>query len=165
MKTSFLTLPLAIFIALSVAPAASAAGTGALDRAFFKADINEDGFLNSTEFLALQSRRKSWTDTTYRFGIADVDNDDLLSLVEFRASKGGKIGGKPNKPTTFALADSDDSGTLDPYEFALTLSQSKPWRKVLRDFDRKDRDDNSEMTTGEFGIRTYSSLGSFRNFR
>jgi hypothetical protein len=142
----------AVLAALSFAPSALAAGNGALDRRFDKADINDNGSIDATEFLALEPRSKSWVEAMYRFQLADVDDNDALSLTEFRASNGGKEGGKPSKSQKFVLADLDDNGSLDPEEFARTIAQSKPWRKVLREFGRKDRDDNSQVTPQEFGI-------------
>lgn len=144
-------LPLAVLTTLALAPTATAAGNGALDRRFDKTDINDDGLVDSTEFLALEPRGKSWVDAKYRFNQADVDLDGSLSLVEFRASNGGKEGGKPSRSQQFALADQNEDGSLDPEEFARTIAQSKPWRKVLREFGRKDRDDNSLLTAQEFG--------------
>ena len=144
-------LPLATFAMLAFAPCASAAGNGALDRAFNKADINENGFLDSVEFMALQSRRTKWTDATYRFQFADADDDGLLSPVEFRASNGGKDGGKPSITETFALADLDDNSSLDPAEYSLTQAQTLPSRKLLRNFDRKDRNDDALLGPAEFG--------------
>ncbi len=145
-------LPITALAALSLSPLASAAGNGALDRRFEKADINSSGTIDRTEFLALQPRGKSWVEASHRFNLADVDDDALLSITEFRASNGGKEGGKPSRAQSFALADLDDDGFLDPQEFALTLAQSKPWRKVLRDFDRKDRNDDALLTPQEFGV-------------
>lgn len=145
-------LPISALAALLLSPLASAAGNGALDRRFAKADINSSGSIDRTEFLALQPRGKSWVDASHRFNLADIDDDDLLSLTEFRASNGGKEGRKPSRAQSFALADLDDDGFLDPQEFALTLAQSKPWRKVLRDFDRKDRNDDALLTPQEFGV-------------
>lgn len=144
-------LPLAVFATLALVPAASAAGNGALDRRFDKADINDDGTLDSTEFLALVPRGKSWVEAIYHFNLADMDNNGVLSLIEFRASNGGKEGGRPSSSQKFALADLDDDGFLDAEEFARTLAQSKPWRKVLRDFGRKDRNDDSLLSEQEFG--------------
>jgi len=145
-------LPLALLATLSFAPAASAAGNGALDRRFNKADINASGTIDRTEFLALQPRGKSWVDAMHRFNLADIDSNGELSVTEFRASNGGKEGRKPNRVQAFALADLDDDGFLDASEFALTMAQSKPWRKVLRDFGRKDRNDDSLLSPQEFGI-------------
>lgn len=145
-------LSLAALSTLALAPAALAAGNGALDRKFDKADINNDAVVDSTEFLALQPRSKPWVDSMYRFNSADIDSDGVLSLTEFRASNGGKEGGKPSKAEKFALADLDESDSLDPEEFARTLPQGKPWRKVLRDFGRKDRDDSSDLSRQEFGL-------------
>jgi len=139
-------------LTLAAAPFAHAAGSGALDRAFNKVDLNDDGFLTRTEFLALQSTRTRWTDAMHRFNLADVNLDELLSPVEFRASNGGKDGGKPGKLDTFLLADLDDSNSLDPDEFKLTEPQGKPWRKVLRDFGRKDRNDDGSLSRLEFGV-------------
>jgi hypothetical protein len=144
-------LPLAVFTTLALVPVASAAGNGALDRRFEKADISDDGALTSTEFLALEPRSKSWVDAVYRFNLADIDVNGTLSLVEFRASNGGKEGGKPSRSQQFALADLNEDGYLDPEEFARTIAQSKPWRKVLREFGRKDRNDDSQLTFQEFG--------------
>jgi Ca2+-binding EF-hand superfamily protein len=144
-------LPLAVFATLAMVPVASAAGNGALDRRFDKTDINDDGALTSTEFLALEPRGKSWVDAAYRFNQADMDLNGTLSLVEFRASNGGKEGGKPSRSQQFALADLNEDGFLDPEEFARTIAQSKPWRKVLREFGRKDRNDDSQLTFQEFG--------------
>jgi hypothetical protein len=151
-------LPLAVLVTVSLAPVASAAGNGALDRRFAKVDINASGFIDRTEFLALQPRGKAWVDANHRFNQADVDGDELLSLTEFRASNGGKEGGKPSKAQAFALADLDDDGFLSPEEFALTMAQSKPWRKVLRDFGRKDRDDDSLLSPRDFGVLPKSPL-------
>lgn len=145
-------LPLALFATLALVPTATAAGIGALDRRFDKADLNSDSRLDSTEFLALQPRGKSWVQALYRFNKADIDSDGYLSRTEFRASNGGKEGGKPNKPQTFAMADLDSDGYLDPEEFSRTQAQSKPWRKILRDFGRKDRNDDSRLSPQEFGI-------------
>lgn len=145
-------LPISALAALLLSPLASAAGNGALDRRFAKADINSSGSIDRTEFLALQPRGKSWVDASHRFNLADIDDDELLSLTEFRASNGGKEGRKPSRAQSFALADLDDDGFLDPQEFALTLAQSKPWRKVLREFDRKDRNDDALLTPQEFGV-------------
>ena len=143
-------LPLAVFATLSLVPAASAAGNGALDRRFDKADINDDGSVDSTEFLALEPRGKSWVEAIYRFNLADIDQNGALSMTEFRASNGGKEGGKPSNAQKFDLADLDDDGFLDAEEFARTLAQSKPWRKVLRDFGRKDRNDDTLLSKQEF---------------
>jgi hypothetical protein len=145
-------LSLALFATVSLAPLASAAGNGALDRRFAKIDLNSSASVDRTEFLALQPRGKSWVDATHRFNVADVDGDELLSQTEFRASNGGKEGGKPSKAQSFALADLDLDGFLSPEEFARTMAQSKPWRKVLRDFGRKDRDDDSLLSPREFGV-------------
>lgn len=145
-------LPITVLTALSLSPFASAAGNGALDRRFAKADINESGTIDRTEFLALEPRGKSWVEASHRFNLADVDDDNFLSITEFRASNGGKEGRKPSRAQSFALADLDDDGFLDPEEFALTLAQSKPWRKVLREFDRKDRSDDALLTPQEFGV-------------
>ncbi len=144
-------LPLAVFATLSLTPVASAAGNGALDRAFGKADINENGFLDSTEFMALQSRRTKWTDAMHRFHFADVDDDSQLSPVEFRAANGGKEGGKPSVSESFTLADLDDNGSLDPDEYSLTQPQTLPSRKLLRNFDRKDRNEDALLSRVEFG--------------
>lgn len=148
------TSKLSIFAALTLAaaPFAHAAGSGALDRAFNKVDLNDDGFLTRTEFLALQSTRTRWTDAMHRFNLADVNLDDRLDPVEFRASNGGRDGGKPGKLDTFLLADLDDSNSLDPDEYRLTEPQGKPWRKVLRDFGRRDRNDDNLLGRLEFGI-------------
>lgn len=148
----FLLFPFAVFATLALAPAASAAGNGALDRRFAKVDINASGSIDRTEFLALQPRGKSWVDATHRFNGADMDTDNMLSLTEFRASNGGKEGGRPSKVQAFALADLDNDGFLNPEEFARTMAQSKPWRKVLRDFGRKDRDDDSLLSPRDFGV-------------
>lgn len=145
-------LPLALLATLSFVPAASAAGNGALDRRFSKADINSSGTVDRTEFLALQPRGKSWADSSHRFNLADINGDEFLDLTEFRASNGGKEGRKPSRSQTFLLADLDDDGFLSPEEFALTMAQSKPWRKVLRDFGRKDRDDDSLLSPQDFGV-------------
>lgn len=143
-------LPILAALFLTAAPLAHAAGSGALERAFIKVDLNEDGFLSRTEFLALQSARTRWTDAMHRFELADVKLDDRLDLVEFRASNGGKDGGKPGKLDTFLLADLDESNSLDPDEFKLTEPQGKPWRKVLRDFGRKDSNDDILLGRLEF---------------
>ncbi|MEK7952319.1 EF-hand domain-containing protein [Luteolibacter soli] len=144
-------LPFAVFATLAFVPTAPAAGNGALDRRFDKADINDNGEVDSTEFLALEPRSKSWVEAIYRFNLADIDHNGGLSLTEFRASNGGKEGGKPSRSQKFALADADEDGFLDPEEFARTLAQSKPWRKVLRDFGRKDHNDDSQLSFQEFG--------------
>ena len=143
-------LPLAAFATFALVPVASAAGNGALDRRFDKADINDNGEVDSTEFLALEPRSKSWVEAMYRFNLADVDHNNSLSLVEFRASNGGKEGGKPSRSQKFDLADINVDGFLDPEEFARTIAQSKPWRKVLREFGRKDRNDDSLLSSQEF---------------
>jgi Ca2+-binding EF-hand superfamily protein len=147
-------LPIAALATLSFSPLASAAGNGALDRAFAKADINNNLEVDRTEFLALQQRGKSWTDAAQRFNLADTDINGVLSLTEFRASNGGKEGRKPSRGQSFRLADLDVDGFLDPEEFALTLPQSQPWRKVLREFSRKDRNNDSLLSPLELGILT-----------
>ena len=145
-------LPLAALTVLSFSPLASAAGNGALDRAFAKADINDNLEVDRIEFLALQPRGKSWTDAVKRFDLADTDLNSVLSLTEFRASNGGKEGRPPNRAESFRLTDLDEDGFLDPEEFALTLPQSQPWRKVLREFGRKDGNNDSLLSPMEFGI-------------
>lgn len=145
-------LPITALATLSFSTLASAAGNGALDRAFAKADINENLEVDRTEFLALQPRGKSWTDAVQRFNLADIDINGVLSQTEFRASNGGKEGRKPSRGQSFRLADLDEDGFLDPEEFALTLPQSQPWRKVLREYGRKDRNNDSLLSPVEFGI-------------
>lgn len=147
-------LPIAALATLSFSPLASAAGNGALDRAFAKADINDNLEVDRVEFLALQPRGKSWTDAVQRFNLADIDINGVLSLTEFRASNGGKEGRKPNRGQSFRLADLDEDGFLDPEEFSLTLPRSQPWRKVLREYGRKDRNNDSLLSPVEFGILT-----------
>ncbi|MCW1886839.1 hypothetical protein OKA04_19015 [Luteolibacter flavescens] len=147
-------LPLATLAAIALSSSASAApGNKVLDRRFAKADLNNDGWIDATEILSLQKRSKSWVDTMYRFQLADVDDNGLLSITEFRASKGVKEGGRLNGIQKFVLADIDKDGFLDPEEYARTLPQNRPWKKVLRDFGRKDKNDDSLVSPQEFGIR------------
>ena len=143
---------LSSLILAAAAPVAHAASRGVLDRAFNRVDINDDGFLTRTEFLALQTNRTRWTEAMHRFNLADVNLDDVLDPVEFRASNGGKYGRKPGKLDTFLLADLDESNSLDPDEFKLTEPQGNPWRKVLRDFGRKDRNNDNLLSRTEFGV-------------
>ena len=147
-------LPITALAVLSFSPLASAAGNGALDRTFAKADINDNLEVDRIEFLALQPRSKSWTDAVKRFDLADTDLNTVLSLTEFRASNGGTEGRPPTRAESFRFTDLDEDGFLDPEEFARTLPQSQPWRKVLREFGRKDLNNDSLLSPVEFGILT-----------
>ena len=145
-------LPLLILALVATAGISRAGVTNRYDRTFEKADLDRSGFLDSLEWLRTQSRRSSAADAQWRFNWADADNDDRVSLLEFRASRGGKDGGKPNKSQTFDLADADNDGFLTPAEFADTEASGKPWRKILKIFSRKDRDEDSVIDPVEFGI-------------
>lgn len=142
------------WLGVSTVPA-QAKSTYLYNLQFDRADLDQDGFLSMTEFMGLQSRGESWTDAAYRFNVNDVNHDGYLDALEFRGSRGGKDGGKPDKQQTFLLADEDEDGFLDPYELALTMPQSWPFKKVISLFDRKDRDENLLLSPREYGLRVF----------
>lgn len=128
------------------------AKANAYDRVFARADINNSDSLSMDEFMSTQVGAARWTDAAHRFNANDLDRNGSLSELEFRGSRGGRDGGRPNKQETFQLADTDDNGSLDPTEFALTLPQNWDARKVSRTFDLRDRDDSSLISRREFGL-------------
>jgi len=145
-------LTIAVLSIVGLIPTASAAGNAILDRRFDKADLNDDLYLTPVEFLALEPRGKAWVDVMFRFNRADTDDDNLLSLLEFRASNGARAGVLTSKSIKFTLADLDKDGYLDPEEYARTVPQVRLWRMVIREFDRKDKDDDLLVSPREFGI-------------
>jgi hypothetical protein len=154
MKKPILFALLAAVLAL---PAADArASNRKIDAKFNNADVNDDNVLNELEFFATQTKKLSAAFARFRFQNADVNDDGFVDLTEFRASRGGISGGKPTKIEIFVLSDQDDDGTLDVLEYADTQRQSMPWASVLKGFGKRDRDDNSELTPREFGIRRFA---------
>ena len=107
------------------------------------------------EFRATQSKKASVALASHRFNYADVNNDGVVDLTEFPASRGGRTGGKPNKIEIFILCDADDSLSLDPEEYSDSLAATTPWTKVLKAFSKRDKDDNGVLSTREFGIRRF----------
>ncbi len=128
------------------------AKANAYDRIFARADINNSNSLSMDEFMSTQAGSARWTDAAYRFNANDLDDNGFLSELEFRGSRGGRDGGRPNKLETFQLADLDDDGTLDPAEYALTLPQTWNARKVSQAFDVRDKNDDALITSREFGL-------------
>ena len=150
-----LVLPALLAVALIPQASAGRGGTRKFDQIFERVDINNDNLISSTEFLGTQSRGASEVLAKHRFQYADVNRDEVLDLTEFRASRAGRLGGKPNRIQQFYLADVDEDDLLDPVEYASTLNNRTPYAKILRSFGKRDRDDSSVLTPREFGIRNY----------
>jgi Ca2+-binding EF-hand superfamily protein len=144
---------LAALILGATSPLATAAKASKLDKRFERADVDNDERLSPTEFLATQDRKISEVAAQFRFNAADVNDNGFIELVEFRASRAGVSGGKPSRAETFILADLDDDGFLDPVEYSRTLSQLTPFPKALNAFDKRDKDDDGELSAREFGLR------------
>jgi len=142
--------PILLGALLMLAPLAESAPVGRLDRKFDRADLNLDQQLDFTEFLGTQRRNATWVRARFSFEAADENNDEMLSRLEFQASRGGRVGGKPDALESFELADEDEDRVLDPAEFALTMNPRTAWRRVLRKFDRKDRNDDGLLSETEF---------------
>ncbi len=140
-----------LILALS-APMASAQARK-LNAKFDRADIDSDNQLSPIEFQATQSKRVSVAYSLFRFQKTDTNDDNFVSLEEFLASRGGITGGKPTRLELYLLADADENELLGPEEYADTLKPGVPWPKALKAFDKRDKDDNGELTTREFGIR------------
>ncbi|BCX47552.1 hypothetical protein HAHE_14600 [Haloferula helveola] len=147
-----------LLIAAVFVGGAQAGPTQRVDRKFDQADLNKDQFLDAVEWLRTQGRRASQVLATFRFNWADANSDDRIDRTEFRASRGGQAGGKPDKLEAFQLADADHDGFLDPLEFSDTQPSTNPWSKTLREFSRRDRNDDSLLSPSEFGIRRYNPL-------
>ena len=124
------------------------------DRIFARVDINHNDKLTMTEFMGTQSGSTRWTDAAFRFNANDFDHDGFLSKLEFRGSRGGRDGGRPTKRQTFVLADLDQDNFLDLSEYALTQPQTLRAAVTLRNFGKKDLNDDSLLTSREFGIFT-----------
>ncbi|MBB5352154.1 Ca2+-binding EF-hand superfamily protein [Haloferula luteola] len=124
-----------------------------LERKFERFDIDKDLVLDTVEWLQTQPRQNSVAKAMFRFAWADADVNGTIDRVEFLASRGGKVGGNPNKAEIFEIADEDGDGLLNPEEYANTLGQGKSWAKALRQFAKKDKDDNYYLSRWEFGIR------------
>lgn len=148
-------LPTLFAVALISQASAGRGGTRKFDQIFERVDINNDQLVSATEFLGTQARGASEVLAKHRFRYADVNQDGVLDLTEFRASRAGKLGGKPNKVQQFFLADVDEDRLLDPFEYASTLNNRTPSSKLLKAFGKRDRDDSSTLTPREFGIRNY----------
>ncbi|MFD0892980.1 hypothetical protein KBB96_16290 [Luteolibacter ambystomatis] len=131
---------------------AHAISASVYDKLFDRADLNHDNFLSLDEFLATQPRGSRWVDVAWRFQYNDENQDNYLDKLEYRASRGGKDGGRPSKVNTFLTADLDHDNALDPSEFALTQPQVWPTRKVMILFAQRDRDANEELSPKEFGV-------------
>lgn len=128
------------------------AHANAYDRVFARIDINHDGKLSMTEFMGCQSGSTRWTDAAFRFNANDLDHNGSLSELEFRGSRGGRDGGTPTRRQTFALADLNQNGFLDPAEYTLTQPQTLKASVVLRNFGRKDVNDDTQLSRAEFGL-------------
>ena len=144
-------LPGILILALS-APMASAKARK-LNGKFDRADINSDNQLDALEFQATQTKRLSVAYSLFRFQKTDTNDDNLVSIEEFIASRGGITGGKPTRLDLFLLADANEDEVLDPEEYSDTLSPGVPWPKVLKAFAKRDKSDDGELTPREFGIR------------
>ena len=144
---------LAALILGATTPLATAAKASKLDKKFERADVDNDDRLSPTEFLATQVRKISEVGSRFRFNAADVNDNGFVELVEFRASRAGVSGGKPSRAETFTLADLDDDGFLNPVEYSKTLSQLTPFPKALKAFDKRDKDEDGDLSAREFGLR------------
>jgi len=145
------TLGAALLAAGLLSGQAHALTSTGYDRVFDRADLDHDGFLSYDEYAATQPAGSRQVDIMWRFQYNDVNQDGFLDKLEYRASRGGKDGGRPSKTNTFLTADLDHDGFLDPSEFALTQPQSWPMRKVLILFARRDLDGDSLISPREFG--------------
>lgn len=138
--------------ALMSAPHASAAITR-FDRAFLKADLNSDIQLTLEEFMITLGRRASWAEAKHKFAIVDTNDDNFISLVEFRETKGGRNVRRPTKLQSFRIADADQNGELTPEEYSDTKPNVWSLRSVARRFKHTDRNDNGAISWAEFGLR------------
>ncbi|GAA5484272.1 EF-hand domain-containing protein [Haloferula sargassicola] len=139
----------------------SAAPMSFMERRFLRFDVNNDGKLDSIEWLQTQPASSSLVQAQFRFNYADADENGGVDRVEYLASRGGRMGGRPSKQETFDLADVDEDNHLDPEEYATTVGQNQSWQRLLRTFDRLDRDDDSLLSEYEFGIRIRPVFGGF----
>jgi len=126
-----------------VSSAAVAADSGAtrMERAFKKADKDNDGTLTREEAKALPRVAKS-------FDQIDTDKDGKVSLDEIYASakKVAKEIEEEDK-ARFDAADKDHDGTLDPDE-------AKAFPRISRSFDQIDANKDGKVSQDE--IKSYA---------
>ncbi|BCU76684.1 hypothetical protein [Luteolibacter sp. LG18] len=152
MKAFIRTILGAAVLGLGLLPHdAHAISASMYDKLFDKADTDDDGFMSLSEYAETQARGSRWVDIKWRFVYNDVNQDGFLDKLEYRASRGGKDGGRPSKLNSFLLADLNDDGFLDPLEFPLTQPQVWPARKVSILFAQRDRDSDDLLSPREFG--------------
>jgi hypothetical protein len=133
--------------------AAGDAKQDAWSRAFRKDDANLDGEISWDEYLIAKGGRLSWVIVRNRFVNSDKDADEFLSLAEYANALGGRKYFPPSRLGVFYLADIDESGLLDPDEFALTASARAKPAAVMKAFDKRDRNDSGLLSEQEYGIR------------
>ena len=137
----------------------AAAPMSFLERRFIAYDVNDNSTLDKVEWMQTQPRSSSIVQALHKFNWADADDSGTIDRVEYLASRGGRMGGRPSKQESFDLADADEDGFLDPEEYADTVSQNQSWLRVLRVFTRLDRNDDTQISEVEFGIRTLANGG------
>jgi|GEM_PF-5104110 len=145
---------------------ASAQSNRFYDLRFDRADLENDGVLSFDEFLGTQFGNIRWTDAMHRFNAADADGNGGISKVEFAASRGGRLGGRPSKRESFDLADgsegSEADGYLDIAEWSRTQARARSWTVTSRVFGRMDRDNDGQLSEWEYGIRNLGTVGGSR---
>lgn len=121
---------------------------------FRQIDIDASGALTYEEYLLGHGGRLAEVVIIHRFEYSDTDESGDLSLTEYAKSFGGRKFMSPSRPRQFFLADIDEDGLLDPDEFALTLGARTPWNKVIKLFNKKNKNEEDlYLTEVEFGIR------------
>ncbi len=151
MKKSLLAI---LLLSAFTAPLANARDINRrIDARFEFADVSDDDLLDPLEFRSLQPKKVSIAFSQFRFNAADLDDSGTVTLVEFRASRGGIAGGRASRVDIFLLCDLDDDSNLDPDEYINSLPPSLPLAKAIKSFNKRDRDDDGVLSTREFGIR------------
>lgn len=117
---------------------------------FNEADLDADGFLTYDEFTPLVPGKRPLIEVRKRFLKADADDDLLVSLDEWLASKDDSLPDEPVKFRKFDLADLDGDGVLALDEFATTFPRKTPAKTIQRKFNKEDEDDDGFISRSEW---------------
>jgi len=129
---------------------------------FERYDTDHDGLISGAEFegsvgathipVLTEWRYFFMTDFINGVTISAAPAPEGITLETYIKYAGGLRVPKPNLTQLFDLADADLTGDLDIHEYIRTRKTGTPNGKIVKSFNKIDKDDDGVISPDEFGI-------------